>query len=170
MILVGIGSNLKSKDYNPPKDNCIEAIRQLSLHAIYPIRISSFFETSPIPHKKLAPWYINSVVTVKTHLNPFNLLETLLTIELKMGRKRGSANAPRIIDLDLLAYDNKVIGKKGIILPHPRLHERAFVLKPLEQIAPNWVHPVTGKSAKQLSKNLDPTQIVRQICGETCLS
>ena len=86
-----------------------------------------------------------------------------MTIELKMGRNRTAANAPRVIDLDLLAYDDKVIGEKELILPHPRLHKRAFVLKPLEQIAPNWVHPVTGKSIKQLSKNLDPDQIVRPI-------
>ena len=163
MILVGIGSNLNSKKDQPPEYNCIEAINQLTLHAIYPFKTSSLFETSPFPQEKLQPWYVNSVVAVKTKLNPFNILETLLTIELKMGRKRTTANAPRVIDLDLLAYDDKVIGGKELILPHPRLHKRAFVLKPLEQIAPNWVHPVTGKSIKQLSKNLDPGQIVRPI-------
>ena len=163
MILVGIGSNLNSKKDQPPEYNCIEAIHQLTLHAIYPFKTSSFYETSPIPQKKLQPWYVNSVVAVKTKLNPFYLLEALLTIELKMGRNRTTANAPRVIDLDLLAYDDKVIGEKELVLPHPRLHKRAFVLKPLEQIAPNWVHPVTGKSIKQLSKNLDPDQIVRPI-------
>ena len=170
MILIGVGSNLKSKHDNLPKDNCIEAIRQLSLHTIYPTRTSSFYETSPIPYKNLEPWYINSVVIVETTLNPFNLLKALLKIELKMGRNRTWANAPRVIDLDLLAYDDQKIGEAGLILPHPRLHERAFVLKPLEQIAPNWLHPVTGKSIKQLVKNLDPHQIVRPISCGSCLS
>jgi len=170
MILIGVGSNLKSNSYDLPKDNCIEAIHQLSLHAIYPVRTSSFYETSPIPYTNLEPWYINSVVVVKTNLNPFCLLKALLKIELNMGRSRTSANAPRIIDLDLLAYDDQIIGEEGLTLPHPRLHERAFVLKPLEQIAPNWIHPVTGKSIKQLVKNLDPHQIARPICAGSCLS
>ena len=90
-------------------------------------------------------------------------MECLLDIELGMGRKRSFTNEPRVIDLDLLAYNNKIIDDVGLIIPHPRMYERAFVLKPLEEIAPNWFHPSTGKPIKQLIEDLNPNQIARAI-------
>ena len=170
MIFLGIGSNLKSNTGNLPMNNCLEAINRLSSHNVHTLKASSFFETQPVPDKHSQPWYINSVLVVETNLNPFQLLESLLAIELQMGRDRTFANGPRIIDLDLLAYDNKIINKERLILPHPRMHKRGFVLKPLIQIAPDWLHPVTGMHIRTMIDNLETNQIVRPICSETCVS
>ena len=80
-----------------------------------------------------------------------------------MGRKRTITNGPRVIDLDLLAYDNKILNDVGLIIPHPRMYERAFVLKPLAEIAPDWLHPSTGKHISQLIEDLNPNQVARAI-------
>ena len=90
-------------------------------------------------------------------------MECLLAIELEMGRKRTFTNEPRVIDLDLLAYNNKIINDVGLIIPHPRMYERAFVLKPLAEIVPDWLHPSTGKHINQLIGDLKTNQIARAI-------
>jgi len=162
VILVGIGSNLRSSEGSLPKENCLEALRRLSLKQVRIISTSSFFESEPIPDVR-QPWYINLVIAVKTNMPPLILMGCLLAIELEMGRKRTFTNGPRVIDLDLLAYNNKILNDVGLIIPHPRMYERAFVLKPLAEIAPDWLHPSTGKHINQLIEDLKPNQIARAI-------
>ena len=164
MILVGFGSNLHSNDGRSPQENCLEAIYRLSRHQIVVTQTSSFFESAPIPDSE-QPWYVNSVALINTELTPLSLLECLLASEFEMGRSRAMRDAPRVIDLDLLAYDNHIIYSEVLTIPHPRMSGRAFVLKPLAEIAPNWVHPVCGRHIKQLIKDLDPCQIAYPICG-----
>ena len=94
---------------------------------------------------------------------PLVLMDCLLAIEIEMGRKRAFENEPRVIDLDLLAYDDKIINKASLIIPHPRMDKRGFVLKPLAEIAPNWVHPSSGKHIGDLIEALNPNQIARAI-------
>ena len=153
---------MRSSEGSRPKENCLEALRRLSLKQVRIISTSSFFESEPIPDVR-QPWYINLVIAVKTNMPPLILMECLLAIELEMGRKRTFTNGPRVIDLDLLAYNNKIINDVGLIIPHPRMYERAFVLKPLAEIAPDWLHPSTGKHINQLIEDLKPNQIARAI-------
>ena len=98
---------MRSCEGSLPKENCLEALRRLSLSQVRIIRTSSFFESEPIPDVS-QPWYINLVIAVKTNMPPLILMECLLAIELEMGRKRTFTNGPRVIDLDLLAYNNKI--------------------------------------------------------------
>ena len=163
MKLIGFGSNLQGNGKSP-QENCQEAIFRLSQHKITILRTSSFFESAPIPDST-QPWYINSVASISTELAPLSLLKYLLAVESEMGRRRGVKNAPRIIDLDLLAYDDQVIELEQLIVPHPKIRERGFVLRPLAQVAPDWVHPVCGKHIKLLIQELDPGQIVHPIEG-----
>ncbi|MBI4397814.1 MAG: 2-amino-4-hydroxy-6-hydroxymethyldihydropteridine diphosphokinase [Candidatus Omnitrophica bacterium] len=94
--------------------------------------------------------FLNSVWKIETSLDPQALLKLLQSIEKKLGRVRAVSNGPRIIDLDLLDYDGQVVNEEGLTLPHPRLHERVFVLRPLSEVAPEWIHPVLKKRAREL--------------------
>jgi 2-amino-4-hydroxy-6-hydroxymethyldihydropteridine diphosphokinase len=96
--------------------------------------------------------YRNGVAIVEANGPPQAVLEALFSIERSFGRIRGLANAPRTLDLDLIAYGREVLDGSGLILPHPRAHERLFVMGPLAEIAPDWPHPVLGKSAAALAR------------------
>jgi 2-amino-4-hydroxy-6-hydroxymethyldihydropteridine diphosphokinase len=100
------------------------------------------------------PWYVNAVVAVETPLDPAALLGVLHAIEADLGRVRGVPNAARSCDLDLLDYDSRISAgggaESGPVLPHPRLSERLFVLRPLAEVAPGWVHPVSGRTVEAL--------------------
>ena len=104
---------------------------------------SSVWLTAPVPVSD-QPWYHNAVVRVETAQSPYALLETLQGIENEFGRVRTVRNAPRVIDLDLIAYNDNVLDRPELIVPHPRMHQRGFVLLPLRELAPDWVHPVSG--------------------------
>jgi len=140
MILLGIGSNLCSKKYGKPVDNCNEAVEVIKKEMVIE-SISPWYKTEPVP-KSNQPWYINGVAIVKTKLSPFKLLDVLLKIESNFGRTRELKNEPRVIDLDLLSYHDLIFDSRLLILPHPRMHLRRFVLYPLTNIAPEWVHPI----------------------------
>jgi 2-amino-4-hydroxy-6-hydroxymethyldihydropteridine diphosphokinase len=99
-----------------------------------------------------APEYRNGVVLVETALTPRATLGALQAIEREFGRVRGAANAPRTLDLDLIAHGRQVVDEPGLHLPHPRAYERLFVMGPLAQIAPDWVHPVSGFTAAVLAR------------------
>lgn len=127
---------------------------------------SPVYETEPVggpPQGK----YLNAVWELETHLKPRELLEELLKVEALAGRRREKKekNAPRTLDLDLLFYENQVIHEPGLDVPHPRLHERAFVLKPLADIAPAWTHPELGKTVKFLWEEIR-VQGEALICSE----
>ena len=142
-VFIGIGSNIWNKEENIRKAIC--SIKEKCKI----LRISSLYETEPIGYKK-QNWFLNCAIEIETEFEPLELLNFLQSIEKKMGRVKTIKNGPRIIDLDILFYDNKVINEKGLAVPHPRLHERLFVLEPLKEMAPDFVHPVLNKSIKEI--------------------
>lgn len=116
-------------------------------------KISSVYETAPEGFKE-QPDFLNCIVQVDTELTPQQLLQELKSIEMMMGRAPSFINGPRIIDLDILLYGDRVIDTDELKLPHPRMHERAFVLVPFDEIAPDCVHPVLHKTIKELLEGL----------------
>jgi 2-amino-4-hydroxy-6-hydroxymethyldihydropteridine diphosphokinase len=112
-------------------------------------RVSSYFETEPVGLLD-QPWFLNIAIELLTPLNPRNLLTFCLGIEDSCGRTRTFPNAPRSLDLDILLYGESVLREEDLIIPHPRLPERKFVLIPLAEIAPEALHPVLGKSIRTL--------------------
>lgn len=158
MILIGLGANLDSPVYGPPRRTLLAALDRLEVQGIRVVRRSRLYRTAPVPASD-QPWYVNAVAEVATDLAPGPLLEALLAMERAFGRVRTVPNAPRVLDLDLLAYGN-VRNAPGTVpeLPHPRLTSRAFVLLPLAELAPDWRHPVTGKTVLALIAALPPEQ------------
>jgi 2-amino-4-hydroxy-6-hydroxymethyldihydropteridine diphosphokinase len=112
------------------------------------------------------PWFINAVAEVRTARGPGELLALLHQVEAAFGRTRGTANAARTLDLDLLAYGSLIRCADAPLLPHPRLHERRFVLAPLAEIAPDWVHPGLEMTARELLAALPPGETVTILEGD----
>ena len=155
---IAIGSNLGT-----PKENCIEAIDIISSNPDIKITSkSSFYQTAPVGNTE-QDWFINSVIKISTQLNPDILLAVLLKIESKMGRIRKEKWGPRIIDLDLLFYDNLVIKQKDLTLPHPEIQKRNFVLQPLNEIGENFIHPSLNKSINTLLKESKDNSVVKKL-------
>lgn len=143
-VYIGIGSNLGNRERN-----CLQAVALLTENNITVTKQSSMRETEPWGVKG-QPRFINVAIEAETDLAPFRLLEKLKDIEKEMGRKETHRWGPRIIDLDILLYDDLVINTSELTIPHPLMHEREFVLLPLSEIAPDRVHPVLGKTIKEL--------------------
>lgn len=156
MIYVALGANLPGT-LGAPRATCEAALAMLEARGINILRCSRWYRTAPVPVSD-QPWYVNAVVMVETGLPPAQLLDVLHEIEEALGRVRTVANAARVIDLDLLAYRDRIAGPPGPVLPHPRLHERAFVLLPLRDVAPVWRHPVSGAHIEALIAALPPDQ------------
>ena len=165
-ILIGVGANLSSDRFGTPREACEAALEALS--AVGGVRVaarSRWFKSAPVPASN-QPWFINGVVRVETELSPLALLDTLHAIEASFGRVRTVPNAPRVLDLDLLAYGAEVIGaagEGGACIPHPRLESRAFVVLPLNDVAPDWVHPVSRRSMTQMLAELPQDQVCRPL-------
>ncbi len=124
-------------------------------------RISSCFETEPVGFLE-QPWFLNQAIALETHLTPSGLLELCQEIELSRGRIRTFPNAPRTLDLDILFYGNVIVHLENLIIPHPRIPERRFVLEPMAEIAPDFVHPVLKKSIRSLLEACsDPSRVRR---------
>ena len=115
------------------------------------LKRSSWWRSAAWPDPN-GPEYRNGVALVEAHGGPEAVLSALLAIEAELGRARGERNAPRTLDLDLIAYGREVRDDPGLTLPHPRAHERLFVMGPLAEIAPGWVHPVQGRTARELAE------------------
>ena len=114
------------------------------------LRVSSFIETEPVGVDEPQPAYLNAAVVAETTLEPDDVLQRLLALERDRGRTRPGFRASRTLDLDLILYGDRVIDTPGLTVPHPRFRDRAFVLVPLAQIAPEWRDPVTGKTVSSL--------------------
>jgi 2-amino-4-hydroxy-6-hydroxymethyldihydropteridine diphosphokinase len=154
MILLSIGSNLPTKDGASPLDTCQAAVKSLSeLPGIRLIAVSRWYETAPVP-PSAQPNYVNGVarftIASPAAITPEALLADLQRIEARFGRRRGEVNAARTLDLDLIDMDGLVRTAPDPILPHPRAHLRAFVLMPLLDVAPDWVHPANGRGVRAL--------------------
>jgi 2-amino-4-hydroxy-6-hydroxymethyldihydropteridine diphosphokinase len=150
---IALGSNLSSP-FGDPQANLHEALRQLAtLGSI--TAVSSFHATDPVGYLD-QPRFLNAAVLLETPLPPLNLLHALLAIEHTMGRDRTNAppKGPRIIDLDLLLYGSIILHTPELTLPHPAMHQRAFVLAPLAEIAPATVHPTLHRTIAQLLAQL----------------
>ena len=157
-IYLGIGSNLGNKKLNIEK-----AKFELIQDNISILKSSSYYESLSWPDDK-HPKFLNIVVKINTNLEPLDLLKKCKEIEIKLGRKKTFKNAPRECDIDLLDYDKKILSGK-IILPHPRMQSRNFVLIPLYEINRNWVHPITKLHIKRLIFELSNSDIrsIKQI-------
>ncbi|MFQ5481310.1 MAG: 2-amino-4-hydroxy-6-hydroxymethyldihydropteridine diphosphokinase [Nitrospinaceae bacterium] len=157
-VCIGIGSNLGT-----PVENCLEAQTRLErLPRLTDLAASPLYHTRPFG-KTDQPPFVNSVVQAQTDLTPRALLQGLLAIEREMGRVRGEKWGPRRIDLDLLYHGNRVLAEPGLRLPHPGIQERVFVLAPLCDLSPDWVHPVLDRTAAQLLAALGETGTVRRV-------
>ncbi len=152
MILIALGSNLKSETYGDPLKNCYKAMEFLKKRFEFE-KISNFYETEPIP-KSNQGMYVNGVVSVKTNLLPEKVLDELINIEKIFKRVRNLRNEARVIDLDLLCYNEMILEHKRLQLPHPRMHLRRFVMQPICDINKEWEHPLLKEKAKNILKNL----------------
>ncbi len=161
MILLGLGANLPSPA-GPPLATLAAALAALEAEGVTILARSRWYKTAPVPVSD-QPWFVNGVVKVATGLGPTALLAVLQKIERSFGRNRGVRNAARTIDLDILDYDGRIEAHPGLVLPHPRLHERAFVLLPLAEIAPDWRHPSLGRSVSELIAALPQGQSAQPI-------
>ena len=155
MILIGIGSNLAAPQFGSAQDTASAAVRQLPAIGIAVVLRSRWYLSEPVPPSD-QPWYVNGVAAVETGLAPAALLAALLALEARFGRRRGAPNAARTLDLDLLDYDGRQSESERLTLPHPRLHERRFVLAPLAEIAPDWRHARLAMTASELLCRLPP--------------
>ena len=159
MITVGIGANLYSRNAGEPLNTCKAALEALGKMQVKVVRRSRWYWSVPVPVSD-QPNFVNAVVEVETEYNPQELLLILHKVEANFGRIRESANAARVLDLDLLTYNDEVRGPgSDVRLPHPRMHERAFVLKPFIELASHWKHPIMKSSALELLAQIPSGQV-----------
>jgi 2-amino-4-hydroxy-6-hydroxymethyldihydropteridine diphosphokinase len=163
MILIAIGANLPGQDGEPPLATCRAAVLALAeLPGARLEAVSRWYETEPVPPSG-QPNYINGLARLgrerATAISPESLLSELQAIEARFGRRRAEPNAARTLDLDLIDMDGTVRDTPDPILPHPRAHLRAFVLLPLLDVAPDWVHPGNGRFGRELLEAVGETGV-----------
>ena len=162
MILIGIGGNLESARFGPPRETLSAALAALEEERVKILTRSAWHLTEPVPRSD-QPWFVNAVVSLATELGAKDLLMVLQATERQFGRIRGETNAPRTLDLDILDYQGEVANAASLVLPHPRLHKRRFVLTPIAEIAPGWRHPILKLSAAQLLARLSCEQEIERL-------
>jgi 2-amino-4-hydroxy-6-hydroxymethyldihydropteridine diphosphokinase len=154
---LGLGSNVGDREAH-----LREAVEHLESDQVRVLHRSSLYETAP-QEMLDQPWFLNAVVQVETTLFPLQLLARVRQIERDMGRRRVTPKGPRNIDIDILFYGRVVIATAELEVPHPRIAQRRFVLDPLAEIAPDFRHPLTGKTAHEMLAGLEPQGIRRLV-------
>jgi 2-amino-4-hydroxy-6-hydroxymethyldihydropteridine diphosphokinase len=162
-IFIGLGANLSHDRYGTPRQTLEAALAELGRRGVPTVRISPWYRSAPVPPSG-QPWYFNAVAAVASDLPADALLAELHAVEAAFGRARTVPNAARPIDLDLLDFHGEVAagGTGKATLPHPRLAGRAFVLRPLADLAPDWRHPLTGQSVGELVAALPADQVAER--------
>jgi 2-amino-4-hydroxy-6-hydroxymethyldihydropteridine diphosphokinase len=163
-IFIALGANLEHPTYGPPRRALEAALEELGRRGIVVRRVSSWYRTAPVPASD-QPWYVNAVAEVATDLPADALLARMHEVEDAFGRVRTVPNAARLIDLDLLDFNGEIAagGPGRAILPHPRMENRAFVLRPLADLAPHWRHPRTGVTISALLAALPTDQVIERL-------
>lgn len=171
MILIGLGANLPGPAGAPPRETLEAALEDLKGRGVGVIRRSRWFRSAPVPESD-QPWFVNGVAAIAFDGAPADLLDVLRRIEDGFGRVRRVRDEARVIDLDLLAFGDSVVtpdpGRRTegeLELPHPRLRNRAFVLLPMAEVAPDWRHPVGGRTLGELIADLPPGQMAEPLDG-----
>ncbi len=158
MIYIGLGANLPSK-FGLPPETLNAAKDVLSKRGLHIVAQSSTWLSAPVPFNVEQEWFHNEIIAVETSLSAHDLLDFLLNIEAEFGRERGVKNAPRLLDLDLIAYHDDIIKDADrLIVPHPRMDKRLFVLMPLQELDKNWTHPISGQKIDDFIMYLDTKQ------------
>lgn len=160
-VFIGFGSNVGDR-----LDYCDRAVTLLSLlpHTQV-VGVSSLYETEPV-NDGAAPgegWFLNGVLQLETDVTPRSLLAVCREIEQALGRDQDDRKGPRTLDLDILLYGGHVIDEPGLLVPHPRLHQRRFVLVPMVELAPDWQHPVSRRTMQALLDELHDCSLVRRL-------
>lgn len=158
--LIAIGGNLPRAEQDA-RATCLEAVQALrETPGVQVEAVSHWYESAPVPPSGQPP-YVNGVVRCLTELSPDALLDCLHIIETRNGRERSVPNAARTLDLDLIAFDDHCQQTERLVLPHPRAHERAFVLLPLNDVQPDWRHPRSGQGMQAMLAAVQGQEIRR---------
>jgi 2-amino-4-hydroxy-6-hydroxymethyldihydropteridine diphosphokinase len=160
-VYIGIGSNM-----GDPLKNCNDSVKRIvELENCKIISVSSFYLTEPFGMTE-QDWYINGAVSLETGLSAFDLINKLSEMEASMGRVRKIKWGPRVIDLDILLFGHDIIDSERLMVPHPLMHLRRFVLAPMAELAPDLIHPVIGKSMTELLRSIpEDNQIIKRLEG-----
>lgn len=154
---LSLGSNLGNK-----RKNLAQALDLLARHGVRILRASAIYRTQPVGDPG-EPWFYNQAVEVQTTIRPVSILNLIKKIEARLGRTPTVSTGPRPIDIDILLAENSIIRSHDLVIPHPRLEKRNFVLIPLEEIAPEAVHPALGKSISTLRQASSDRSVVRRL-------
>ena len=157
-LIIAVGGNITNKKGVHPTKICDDAINLLQDHKIHVGKQSKWYISEPIPVSS-QPKYFNKVIMAKSLLNELEILNTLHLIEKKFGRVRKKVNESRMIDLDLIDCFGLILDNKNIVLPHPRAHLRRFVMEPLSEVNPNWIHPIHQINVREILKDLNTQNI-----------
>ncbi len=150
MIYIALGANLPSSA-GAPEQTLRRALSLLPGRGVVVEAVSPFYRSPAWPNPADPP-FLNAIARVRAKFAPGDLMRVLLQIEAEFGRRRAVKNAPRTLDLDIVDYGGLVTDAPHLMLPHPQMHERAFVLRPLSDLAPGWRHPITGQAVSELLK------------------
>ena len=161
-VYIAIGGNLVPDGYSTLLDGLQTAVQKLQSQDIIVKNQSSWYQTAAVPVSD-QPDFLNAVLHCQTRLNAEDTLKRLQIVENEFGRVRTVRDAARVLDLDILDFDGIHLSTDMLETPHPRLQDRAFVLFPLQDVAPQWVHPLTGAGVDELIENLPPGQVISKI-------